>query len=201
MANVNAPFGFRPFGSAAGVSTPSNSIVTRKAVYNASAMYRGDVVKADGSGYVVVGTNGAGIVPVGIFWGCSYLSVSQGKKVWGTYWPGSDVASGNTVDVQLIPISGSLAPTFLVQMNSTYASFSDIDLNCDFVATAGSAVGSYGKSAMSLTLSSSGSTQTLPFRIRGLLSQYTAPNTPGTDDTSNYNIVVVSANTNYELGQ
>jgi hypothetical protein len=202
MANTNAPFGFRPFGgSAAGAFTPSNSHIWRKAVYNATAMYRGDVVKADGSGYVVVGTNGAGIVPQGIFWGCEYLSVSQGRRIWSTYWPGSDVASGQTVDVELIPISGSLAPLFIVQMNSTNATFAEIDLNCDFVATAGSVVGGYGKSAMTLTLAGAGSTQTLPFRIRGLYSQYVAANTPGTDDTSNYNIVVVSANTNYELGQ
>ena len=43
-------------------------------------------------------------------------------------------------------------------------------------------------------------TATLPFRIEGLWSDYAPAGTPGTDNTSNYNLVVVSANTQQQTG-
>ena len=38
----------------------------------------------------------------GVFAGCKYLSVAQKRTVWSNYWPGSDVASTNTVEVYLV---------------------------------------------------------------------------------------------------
>ena len=73
--------------------------VSHVIAYNASAIYYGDPVELSCAGTVVRsdGTSDpAGIA--GVFVGCKYLSVSQKRTVWSNYWPGSDVASSQTVE-------------------------------------------------------------------------------------------------------
>ena len=51
-----------------------------------------------------------------------------------------------------------------------------------------------GISAYSVDQTSIGTSSALPFRIVGLYSQFAPPGETGTDDTADYNLVVVTFN-------
>lgn len=201
MSNTNAPFGFRWLGMNRGGGPATMSPVPRKIAYgDTSAVYRGDPMQNVDTGYV---TKGAAAVVVsqwaGIFWGCEYLSSSQGKKVFSTYWPGSDASTD--VTAFLIPIIGAAPQLFKVQAKDAYFTFADIGANCDVSMGTGSVTGGYGKSGA--TLDKTGTinvTATLPFRIVDLYSSIAPANANGIDNTSNYNIVLVQSNPMQETG-
>src|SRR5208282_6684728 len=108
MANVSAPFGFAPWGTASG---PPNFAENHNPPYRiaggtsgeyTTAIYYGDAVRmnsATPSGYIEQWANGDGStatnILVGIFVGCSYYSASQAKMVESRYWPGTTDAVGD----------------------------------------------------------------------------------------------------------
>lgn len=95
MANPDAPFGFRP-ASHGGGGTPArtNSMRTYRlsTAYN-TALFRGDAVKSDGSGNVVIST--AGDALAGIFAGVEWIG-SDGKPRWANSWTASTAEKSGT---------------------------------------------------------------------------------------------------------
>jgi len=103
MANTSAYNGFQQYSGTG--SAPTYEQVAVQIAYNASAIYYGDPVNPTDTGYVVRGTTttSSGNTQIaGVFIGCKYLSVSQKRTVWSNYWPGSDVASTNTVEGYIV---------------------------------------------------------------------------------------------------
>lgn len=196
MANTNSPFGLLPLGLFGSPSTPSFPLIERKiAQANTNVIAKGDPCIDLNTGYIdrVSGTpvTSAASLYVGVFWGCEYLSVSQGRKVWSQYWPGSDAAAD--VTAQLIPLMGVTPGLFVIQALATPVAFADIGRNGQFSYAAPTSAGLYRKSGVTLDTTTN-TTNTWPLRIVGLLSQYSAAGAPGTDDDSDYNIAVVSFN-------
>ena len=74
MANTFAPFGFSQ--RSGNGSSPTYETVTRKAQYNAGAMFSGDPVTSQADGTIAQGSPGTTQI-AGIFNSCKYLSVSQ----------------------------------------------------------------------------------------------------------------------------
>lgn len=187
MANTLAPFGFLPNGSLGG-STPNFRLSRRYiASTNATAIYTGDVVMpvtSTATGYIVVYTSGT-VPPAGVFMGCKYLSVSQGRQIWSPYWPGSD-ANG---DVTAYVIDNPDA-TFVVQSGTASAvTLANINSNATVnTTTAGTTLS--GRSGMAL--GTIGTTSTYPFIIVDLVTAPTGQN--GTDITTAYNYVIVGWN-------
>lgn len=114
MANTAAYSGFQQyFGGAGGAPTFAQS--TRRIASSAStAIYTGDPVTpvtgtGAATGYIVSAANGSQPI-AGIFVGCKYLSTSQKRVVWSSYWPGSDA----TGDVEAYVIDDPNA-RFVVQ--------------------------------------------------------------------------------------
>jgi hypothetical protein len=207
MANVNAPFGFRIIQS--GMGAPSNFENIQAAIlYNGNAIYHGDPVQMQATGYVLqLGTGVAVSQLWGILLGAQYLSSSQGKVIQNNYWPGTDVASTgqNSVIGYLAPCSGYGAPQFIVQSDATGAAFADIGSCSDVVVTQGSTITGISAFALDLT-TNHGTTATYPFRIIGLYGgpqgqggfggiQPSSTNPYGGSATGAYNWVVVRANT------
>ena len=184
MANVNAPFGFRQISGTG--SAPTYEQVTVTIAYNATNIFFGDPVEPDANGLVIQGdgtTAAAGIA--GIFVGCKYLSVSQKRTVWSNWWPGSDVASTQTVEGYIVNDPNA---KFIVQaVDSISGGITQAGVNATAGYTIGSGNTSTGISAA--TLSGIGpDTATLPFRIVSLVTQ--PPGANGTElATSNYVIV------------
>jgi hypothetical protein len=167
MANVNAPRGLWPIQSASGA--PSNyEMVNRNIAYDAAAIWRGDPVLMLNTGYVSKWVAGsAQRLLFGIFWGCSYLSSSQGKVISSPVWPGADVASTaqETITAQIIPCNiGATAPVFQVQSDATGVTFADIGLNCEITMAAGNSLTGWSAAFAS----GIADTATLPFNIIGL---------------------------------
>lgn len=190
MANTSAPFGFKHFGNAGGV-TPNFELITLKiASGDSTAAYRGDPLKRLSTGYVSQWSAGTAVSQLaGIFESCTYLSVSQGKKVWSPYWPGSD-ASGD-VTVYAVPVQSGAK--FIVQVSgASPVAFAEIGQNIDVaLGTGNTRTGQSGATANYATL---GTTSTLPFVVVDQWSNWTVSGLNGTDDTTAYNVIIVQAN-------
>ena len=183
MANTNAPFGFRQYSGTG--SAPTYEQVAVQIAYNASAIYFGDPVEPDANGQVVVGdgtTGNSGIA--GIFVGCKYLSTSQKRVVWSNYWPGSDVASNQTVEGYIVNDPNA---KFVVQSDSTGIAQADVNLNVGYAIGTGNA--NTGISGAYIT--GPANTATLPFRIVGLVQS--PPGSAGTEAGA-YNWAIVAFN-------
>ncbi len=200
MSNVNSPFGFKYIGSKTGGMT-YGYVQKKIAAANNTPIYRGDLVYGLTTGYIAQSSAGQSVtLAQGIFWGCEYLSTSQGKQIFSTYWPNGDHAVDGVA--WIIPLFGpGGAQLFKVQALSTAIPFASIGSNIDINVASGSVTSGVGVSGMTVdgsTVStgqgSSGATgAAYPFKVYDLYSNY-ATNENGTDNTSNYNIVIVEPN-------
>jgi hypothetical protein len=185
LANTNAGNGFQYFGRLEGGS-PTAGLSTRLlASTDASLIGQGDPVTSLGTGYVTLSTAGTTQID-GIVNGFEYLSTTLSKTVETNYYGGSGAAG----DVKVYIYSDPQA-VFQVQSNNTAVLFSDIGANANF--TAGTPNATTGFSTATLDQSSINTTNTLPFRIVGLLADSAPPGAPGTENSA-YNRVLVTAN-------
>jgi hypothetical protein len=194
MANNNAPFGFRSFGHRDG-SAPTMGL--QKFTINSSdtnLYFTGDPVAL--SGGVLTLYNGSSGTPVlqGIFNGCEYFSPSVGRVVWSSFFPGA-VSSSNPVIAYVI---SDPEMTFVVQGSSTPITSSMVGLNIN-VLTSQSSLGNQttGISAVTVASTQVATNSSFPFQIVDLYSNFapvSATNSPGTDNTSNFNDVIVALN-------
>ena len=178
----------------------TGGIVERKiASGNTTPICKGDLVQNLSTGYVAISAAGVAVSQVaGVFLGCRYLSTSQGKWVYSSYWPSGDHAVDGYAEI--LPIAGVSPQLFKVQALSTQFTLADVGNNCDISVGTSTVVGGYGQSGMTLDRGTIATTATLPFRIVGLLSDISAPGANGTDNTSSYNIVLVQSNSTQETG-
>ena len=185
MANTNAPFGFSQYSGNG--SAPTYEQVPVVIAYNASAIYYGDPVEPDANGLVVRSDGtiaAAGIA--GVFVGCKYLSVSQKRTVWSNYWPGSDVASSQTVEGYIVNDPNA---RFVVQTGATGATQSTVNLNIGFDIGSGNTAN--GLSGAFADVTTAAVTATLPFRVVGLVTD--PPGSAGTEAGA-YNRIIVAFN-------
>jgi len=192
MANNNSPFGFSVIGRVPGAPA-ADFARTKRLISNSNThqIFKGDVAKDLGTGYVDVAA--AGLTQIlGVFDQFEYVSVSLQRVVWSNYYPGADAAG----DVSAWIITDPYA-LFNVQATLGPATPAMIGSNCDLsAATAGNTLTQ--TSGMTLDTSTSATTATLPFRVWNLTSsQYPASDVGainGIDDTTAYNQVLVTFN-------
>jgi hypothetical protein len=187
MANTNAPFGFRQWSGLG--SSPTYEQVPVRIAYNAAAIFFGDPVLPTSSGTVVIGAAGTTQI-AGIFQGCKYLSVSQKRTVWSNYWPGSDVASTDTVEGYIVNDPGA---RFLAQVGGsagTGAVVGDINANVQFAIGTGNTANGISGAYVDISVTPT-TTDTFPFRLVGLVTE--PPGAPGTQSGA-YNYVIVAFN-------
>lgn len=181
MTNTNAPQGFKS-SSFIGGSEPNFGLIPGKMAYNASACYRGDpVILTSGKIAVATVTGNTGAAVVGVIESFTWVSTAQGRRVWQSYYPGSD-SQGNA-DVDII-YQGNPSALFDVQVNASNAVQADVGSFFNFATGSGNTYS--GQSGFSLDYSTKNATQgTLPFVLWSILDA------PGTDPASAYNIVRV----------
>lgn len=187
MANTFAPFGF---AQASGLgSAPTYEMKSRQIALTATAIYLNDPVTSQSDGTVAQSAPGTTQI-AGIFAGCSFISAATGQRTWSKYWPGSGSALANTIVTALI-IDDPNAQ-FIVQSGNagTPVTEADVGANIQFAIGTGNALtGLSGAYANQATIAT---TATLPFRIRGIVTN--PPGGPGTDASSNGNWIVVAFN-------
>lgn len=188
MANTNAPNGFQFWGKMEGAS-PTVGLTVRKAESSANAIGFGDPVTSGTGGYITISTAGTTQI-AGIFYGCEYFSSAIGRSVWSPNWPGSGATGDVTCYLDTDPNS-----MYVAQSNNTAITFADINANINFVVGTPATTAAGGFSTSSLDQSTINTTNTLPFRVVGLLTDYVpAGSVNGTDNSSAYNRVIVRAN-------
>lgn len=181
MANTNAPFGFRQ-AKGNGSAPTYEQVEMLIASTNTTPIYFGDAVIPLNTGYIAQATAST-VQLAGIFQGCKYLSTSQKRTVWSNYWPGAD----NTGDVTAYVVN-DVNSRFIVQAGGTAIGIASINANIQLnVGTGNSATGISG-----MYVETPNTTDTLPFRVVGLVTD--PPGANGTDYASAYNYVIVAFN-------
>lgn len=194
MANTNSPFGFAQYRGGSGASPTMNHTRRRVASGNATAIFFGDPVMpviGAANGYITQGAPGTTRLD-GIFQECEYLSVSQQKKIWNNYWPGSD-ASGDVIAY----VVDDPQAQFRVQGNST-----TFNITGTLSTFTSSPIGQYAQFAIGTGntsnhlsgafLNTLGTTVTFPFIVVDLITD--PPGAQGADPTTAFNQVVVAFN-------
>jgi hypothetical protein len=189
MANTFAPFGFRQYKGTG--SAPTYEQVVGQAAYNAAAIFFGDpIVRDPSTGLVKIGVAGETVPLAGVFVGCKYLSVAQKRTNWQNYWPGSDVASGQTVEVYYV--NDPNAQWVVQSGNGGPVTQASVGKNIDFaIGTGNTANGISGAYADFATIDV---TATLPFKIVQLDTNNPPSVVNGSDQTSEFNLIVVAFN-------
>ena len=169
MANTQAYNGFQQYkgnGSAPTYEQVAATIVSS----STTAVFYGDPVEPDATGYIIRGTGTATIA--GVFVGCQYLSVSQKRTVWSNYWPGSDVASTNTVTGYIIndPNAKFVAQFGNVSVDQGYVN-SGVGFNIGSGNTANGISGAY--------LATLATDSSMPFKVVALVTD--PPGVNGTE--------------------
>lgn len=181
MANTFAPFGFSQ--AKGNGSAPTYEQVVGFCNYNTGAMYPGDPIYQNSDGSVGPGTPGTAAL-AGVFVGCKYLSVSQGRTIWNPYWSGTDVASGNSVEVYYVNDPNA---QFIAQVggsSSTGLVTSNIGMNVQFNYGTPSTANRSG-AYIDITVTPA-VTATLPFRVIALSG---GPLTQSSTGAYNYAVV------------
>lgn len=193
MANTFAPSGFLQFQGGAGGAPTFAQSPRVIASTNSTPIFTGDpVVPVTGTanGYITQGQNSNSTVLAGIFVGCKYLSTSQKRVVWSSYWPGSDATGDVTAYVIDDPNSRFIVQTsgasFPITGTTTSQGSGVQGQYAQF--TIGSGNTSTGRSGA--YLSAVGSTVTYPF----IIVDYSPSFGNGGDPTTQYCNVVVGFN-------
>jgi len=196
MANINAPYGFRTVSYLDGQSPNYAPTQRRILKTNTTPIFRGDVVAQQATGYIALATPGTTQI-AGIFDGCEYLSISQGRTVRSQFWPGNDAL----LDVAAFVIDSPNAVFQVQSGNGGPVVLADIGQNINFNAGTGgnTFTGISGQFADFATI---GSAITLPFRIINFAgnSGYVTGDGPpaivgnGSDGTTPFNTIYVTFN-------
>ena len=184
MANLDAPFGFRPVMKVGG--GVSNQGQTEYTIANgeASAIFMGDPVKLVANGNIDIASS-AGDTIVGIFNGCFYTDPTTQKPTFSNYYPGGVAASD--IVAQVIDDPNQL---FEVQANGTITA-ANVGENAETSYTAGSTKSGISKAEVNTFASNASST----WIIVGLSKD------PDNDDTSSANgNLIVKPNLHFYTG-
>jgi hypothetical protein len=190
--NTSAPFGFS-YRSGTG-SSPTCEQVLGVGDYNTANIFFGDPLfrlTADGTLAGITTGPGPGTTAIaGIFCGCRYLSVAQKKTVWSNYWPGSDVASTNSVDIYYV--NDPLAQ-FIAQVGGSTTvglTAAQVGLNVQFAYGTGTTANGISGAYIDITATPA-TTATFPFRVVRLITD--PPGQNGTN-AGQYNLAQVAFN-------
>lgn len=181
MANSNSPRGFSQSAIINGTS-PNFGVTSVPMAYNAAAVYKGDPLKlVSGKVAVATVTGNTGAAVIGIADSFKWVSIAQNRTVIQSFYPGSDSQGNADVEVLMINQPDAL---FDVQVNASNAVQADVGSFFNFATGTGNTYS--GLSGFSLDYSTKNATQgSLPFVLYQILQA------PGTDPTSNFNIVRV----------
>ena len=164
---VSGPYGLVPVKLVSGV--PFVGVTRHYKIasgYNTS-IFAGDAVKLVTGGTVERDTFDAAMTPIGVFMGCSYTDATLGK-VFRQYFPAGTVASD--IEAYVVDATDVLFKVAVVSSGTTIGdlALTDIGANVAGVDNTGDTASGNSRCAISDT---SATTNTLPFRIVGLVEE------------------------------
>jgi len=161
---VSAPYGLQPINSLDGKPYAGAFRQIPVAVGFGTAIFNGDTVLIDSTGYLVKSTTTNSGNIVGVVVGGQYTN-SSGQLVQGNYIPALASTSTNPAVAYVIDDQQALFKVAVVTSGTTMgtASRADVGSNVALVLNAGSTT--TGDSAFGATLTGAGTTATIPLRV------------------------------------
>ena len=167
---VSAPYGLEAINSLDGKPYAGAIRQIPVATGYATAIFNGDTVAVDSTGYLVKSTTTNSGAIVGVVMGGQYVN-SNGQTVQGQYIPALAATSTNAALAYVVDDQQALFKVAVVTSGTTMgtASRADVGSNVALVLNAGSTT--TGNSAFAVTLTGSGTTATIPLRVIDVVEQ------------------------------
>jgi hypothetical protein len=184
---VSAPYGLKPVNRIDGLPYAGAIRQIPVAASFATAIFNGDTVQIDSTGYLVLSsTTNSGAI-VGVCIGGQYVN-SSGQTVQGQYLPAAISTSTNPAYAYVVDDPMALFKVAVVSSGTTMSSAGRtvVGSNLALVLNAGSTT--TGDSAYAVTLTGAGTTATIPIRVIDVV-----PETATAADT--YTELLVKINT------
>ena len=184
---VSAPYGLKPINSIDGKPYAGAFRQIPVAASFGTAIFSGDTVQIDSTGYLILSTTTNSGTIVGVCVGGSYVN-SSGQTVEGQYLPASISTSANPAYAYVVDDQQALFKVAVVSSGTTMSSAGRtvVGTNLALVLNAGSTT--TGNSAFAVTLTGAGTTATIPIRVIDVV-----PETATAADT--YTELLVKINT------
>jgi len=164
---VSGPYGLVPVKLVSG--TPFAGVTRQYKIASgyATSIFAGDAVKLVTGGTVERDTFDAAMTPIGVFMGCSYTDATLGK-VFRQYFPASTAA--DDIMAYVVDATDVLFKAAVVSSGTTIGdlALTDLGANVAGVDNTGDTASGNSRCAISDT---SATTDTLPFRIVGLVEE------------------------------
>ena len=184
---VSAPYGLKPINRIDGMPYAGAFRQIPVAASFATAIFFGDTVQIDSTGYLILSTSTNAGTIVGVCVGGQYVN-SSGQTVQGQYIPAAISTSTNYAYAYVIDDPMALFKVAVVSSGTTMSSAgrTAVGSNVALVLNAGSTT--TGDSAYAVTLTGAGTTATIPIRVIDVV-----PETATAADT--YTELLVKINT------
>jgi len=184
---VSAPYGLKPINRIDGMPYAGAFRQIPVAAAFGTAIFFGDTVQIDSTGYLILSTTTNSGAIVGVCVGGQYVN-SSGQTVQGQYIPASISTTTNYAYAYVIDDPMALFKVAVVSSGTTMSSAGRtvVGTNLALVLNAGSTT--TGDSAFAVTLTGAGTTATIPVRVIDVV-----PETATAADT--YTELLVKINT------
>lgn len=161
---VSAPYGLKPINSIDGKPYAGAFRQIPVAASFGTAIFFGDTVQIDSTGYLILSTSTNAGTIVGVCVGGQYVN-SSGQTVQGQYLPASISTSSNLAYAYVVDDQQALFKVAVVSSGTTMSSAGRtvVGTNVALVLNAGSTT--TGDSAYGVTLTGAGTTATIPIRV------------------------------------
>jgi hypothetical protein len=184
---VSAPYGLEPVNRIDGMPYAGAIRQIPVAAAFATAVFTGDTVQIDSTGYLILSTTTNSGAIVGVVVGGQYVN-SSGQTVQGQYIPAAASTATNLAYAYVVDDPMALFKVAVVSSGTTMSSAGRtvVGTNLALVLNAGSTT--TGNSAFAVTLTGAGTTATIPIRVIDVV-----PETATAADT--YTELLVKINT------
>jgi hypothetical protein len=161
---VSAPYGLVPVNRIDGLPYAGATRQIPIAVGYATAIFNGDTVKLDTSGFLVADTGTNNATPVGVIVGCQYVN-SSGQKIQGQYYPAAASTTANPAIAYVVDDPMAAFKAVVVSTGTTVGTVGRavVGSNMALVQTAGNTT--TGDSYVAVLTTSTSTTNTLPVRV------------------------------------
>ena len=165
---VSGPYGLVPVKLLSGSPFVGVTRHFKIASGYATSIFYGDAVKLVTGGTVERDTFDAAMTPVGVFLGCTYTDPNLGYKVFRQSYPASTVASD--IEAYVVDATDVLFKAAVVSSGTTIGDLAQTDIGANVAGVDNTGDSTSGNSRCAIS-DTSATTNTLPFRIVGLVGE------------------------------
>jgi hypothetical protein len=161
---VSAPYGLVPVNRIDGMPYAGAIRQIPVAAGYATAIFNGDTVKLDGTGYLVADTGTNNATPVGVLVGCQYVN-SSGQKVQDQYYPAAASTSSNYAMAYVVDDPMAAFKVAVVSTGTTMGTVGRAVVGSNMALVQNTGSTTTGDSAVAVLTTSTSTTNTLPVRV------------------------------------